>query len=98
MRLDKVYIDGFKNLKQLEVDFDETKLTTVLIGQNGAGKSNPIEAITQVFRWIDLRKHEPAFSIGWTTESAAPRSPCLTSLKASPPSRWTSKGGEAAPS
>ncbi|MBP8018647.1 MAG: AAA family ATPase [Hylemonella sp.] len=61
MRLDKVYIDGFKNLKQLEVDFDETKLTTVLIGQNGAGKSNLIEAITQVFRWVDLRKHEPRF-------------------------------------
>ncbi len=61
MRLYKVYIDGFKNLKQLEVDFDETKLTTVLIGQNGAGKSNLIEAITQVFRWVDLRKHEPRF-------------------------------------
>ena len=61
MRLDKVYIDGFKNLKQLVVDFDETKLTTVLIGQNGAGKSNLIEAITQVFRWVDLRKHEPRF-------------------------------------
>ena len=61
MRLDKVYIDGFKNLKQLEVDFDETKLTTVLIGQNGAGKSNLIEAITQVFCWVDLRKHEPRF-------------------------------------
>jgi ABC-type cobalamin/Fe3+-siderophores transport system ATPase subunit len=61
MRLDKVYIDGFKNLKQLEVDFDETKLTTVLIGQNGAGKSNLIEAITQVFRWVDLRKHAPRF-------------------------------------
>jgi ABC-type cobalamin/Fe3+-siderophores transport system ATPase subunit len=61
MRLDKVYIDGFKNLNQLEVDFDETKLTTVLIGQNGAGKSNLIEAITQVFRWVDLRKQEPRF-------------------------------------
>ena len=61
MRLDKVYIHGFKNLKQVEVDFDETKLTTVLIGQNGAGKSNLIEAITQVFRWVDLRKHEPRF-------------------------------------
>lgn len=61
MRLDKIYINGFKNLKQLEVDFDETKLTTVLIGQNGAGKSNLIEAITQVFRWVDLRKHEPRF-------------------------------------
>ena len=61
MRLDKVYIDGFKNLKQLEVDFDETKLTTVLIGQNGAGKSNLIEAITQVFRWADLRRLKPRF-------------------------------------
>lgn len=61
MRLDKVYIDGFKNLKQLTVDFDESKLATVLIGQNGAGKSNLIEAITQVFRWVDLRKHEPRF-------------------------------------
>lgn len=61
MRLDKVYIDGFKNLKQLEVDFDETKLTTVLIGQNGAGKSNLIEAITQVFRWVDLRRRKPRF-------------------------------------
>ena len=55
MRLDRVYIDGFKNLKQLEVDFDETKLTTVLIGQNGAGKSNLIEALAQVFAHVDLR-------------------------------------------
>lgn len=55
MRLDKVYIDGFKNLKQLEVDFDETKLTTVLIGQNGAGKSNLIEALAIIFRHVDLR-------------------------------------------
>ena len=61
MRLDRVYIDGFKNLKQLDVDFDEQQLTTVLIGQNGAGKSNLIEAITEVFRWVDLRRHEPQF-------------------------------------
>ncbi len=61
MRLDKVYIDGFKNLKQLEVNFDERQLTTVLIGQNGAGKSNLIEAITQAFRWVDMRRNEPRF-------------------------------------
>jgi len=61
MRLDRVYIDGFKNLKNLEVDFDERHLTTVLIGQNGAGKSNLIEAITQVFRWVDMRRSEPRF-------------------------------------
>lgn len=61
MRLDKVYIDGFKNLKQMTVDFDETVLTTVIIGQNGAGKSNLIEAITEVFRSVDLRRGEPKF-------------------------------------
>lgn len=55
MRLDKVFIDGFKNLKQLEVDFDESRLTTVLIGQNGAGKSNLIEALAVVFSHVDLR-------------------------------------------
>lgn len=61
MRLDRVYIDGFKNLKQLSANFDEKRLTTVVIGQNGAGKSNLIEAITTVFRWVDLRRNEPRF-------------------------------------
>ena len=61
MRLDRVYIDGFKNLKQVTVDFDERKLTTVVIGQNGSGKSNLIEAIISVFRWVDMRRNEPRF-------------------------------------
>lgn len=61
MRLDRVCIDGFKNLKGLELDFDERQLTTVLIGQNGAGKSNLIEALVQVFRWVDMRRQAPQF-------------------------------------
>src|SRR5262244_3128131 len=61
MRLDRVYIDGFKNLKNVEVDLDEDRLTTVVIGQNGTGKSNLIEAITDVFRFVDLNRGEPAF-------------------------------------
>lgn len=61
MRLDRVYIDGFKNLKQVTVEFDKRPLTTVIIGQNGAGKSNLIEAITSIFRWQDLRRNEPKF-------------------------------------
>jgi predicted ATP-binding protein involved in virulence len=32
MRLDHVYIDGFKNLRGVDIDFDEERLTTVLIG------------------------------------------------------------------
>lgn len=61
MRLDRVYIDGFKNLKQAEVNFDESHLTTVIIGQNGTGKSNLIEAIVDVFRFTDLNKVAPRF-------------------------------------
>jgi hypothetical protein len=33
MRLDRVFVDGFKNLKNVEVDFDQTRLATVVIGQ-----------------------------------------------------------------
>lgn len=62
MRLDRVYIDGFKNLKQLEVDFDERQLTTVIIGQNGAGKSNLIEALARIFRHVDLRDQNLRFN------------------------------------
>ncbi|WP_435258234.1 AAA family ATPase [Thioclava sp. FR2] len=53
MRIDQVYIDGFRNLKDVEADFDEGCLTTVIIGQNGAGKSNLIEAIVEIFRHLD---------------------------------------------
>ena len=62
MRLDKVYIDGFKNLKDVSVDFDETRLTSVVIGQNGTGKSNLIEAIIEVFRSVDLGRNPPRFA------------------------------------
>ena len=62
MRLDRVYIDGFKNLKRAEVDFDERHLTSVVIGQNGAGKSNLIEAIVEVFRCVDLGRGTPRFT------------------------------------
>src|SRR5712691_2999544 len=61
MRLDRVYIDGFKNLKDVEIDFNEGRLTTVVIGQNGSGKSNLIEAITDVFRYVDMNRGAPRF-------------------------------------
>jgi ABC-type cobalamin/Fe3+-siderophores transport system ATPase subunit len=53
MRIDRAYIDGFRNLNDVEADFDEGCLTTVIIGQNGAGKSNLIEAIVEIFRHLD---------------------------------------------
>jgi predicted ATPase len=54
MRLNEITIGEFKNLRSLYVDFDETSPYTVLVGENGAGKSNLIEAITLIFRNLDL--------------------------------------------
>lgn len=54
MKLDKLWIKDFKNLKDIEVDFDEDQLITVVIGWNGAGKSNLIEALVIIFRDLDL--------------------------------------------
>ncbi len=56
MKLDKLWIEDFKNLKDVEVDFDEEQLVTVVIGWNGAGKSNLIEALVIIFRNLDLGK------------------------------------------
>lgn len=54
MRIDWLYIDRFKNLRDFEIDFDEKSLTTVLIGENGTGKSNLIEALIIIFRDLYL--------------------------------------------
>ena len=54
--------DGFKNLKDVEAGFDESRLTTVVIGQNGAGKSNLIEAIVDVFRFADMNLGAPRYT------------------------------------
>ena len=54
MRLDAVTIGAWKNLKDFCVDFDEDSPYTVLVGENGAGKSNLIEALTLIFRNLDL--------------------------------------------
>ncbi|WP_421946382.1 AAA family ATPase [Phaeodactylibacter xiamenensis] len=54
MRIDKVYIEDFKNLKKFSIDLDEKQMNTVLLGQNATGKSNFIEALIQIFKHLDL--------------------------------------------
>lgn len=54
MRLVSVTIDHFKNLNDVTIDFDQTSPYTVFVGENGAGKSNMIEALTTIFRDLDL--------------------------------------------
>ncbi len=54
MRLDWLKLRAFKNLQNVEINFDERELSTVLIGENGTGKSNVIEAIVTIFRDLDF--------------------------------------------
>ncbi len=57
----RLWIDGFHNLNDVTVEFDQTSLTTVIIGQNGSGKSYLLEAIVRIFRNADLDIAPPPF-------------------------------------
>ena len=61
MRLDRLSIPSYRNLRSFEIDFDESQPTTVLLGRNGSGKSNLIEAIVEIFRELELGR-TPAFA------------------------------------
>ena len=61
MRIDQVKIRNFKNLKDVAIDFDESQTTSVVIGKNGAGKSNLLEALVIIFRDLDLDEDTAAF-------------------------------------
>lgn len=62
MKIDKLHIRSrFKNLEDVIVDFDENNLMTVIVGRNGSGKSNVLEALVAIFRNLDLGE-EPPFS------------------------------------
>ncbi len=62
MRLDRLHIRSrFKNLCDFRIDFDEDSEMTVLVGHNGTGKSNLLEALTIIFRDLDLGER-PRFS------------------------------------
>jgi ABC-type transport system involved in cytochrome c biogenesis ATPase subunit len=58
MRVDKLRIGSnkdspthqFKNLKDVTIDFDQGEWVTVVIGWNGTGKSNVLEALAIIFR------------------------------------------------
>jgi len=65
MRIDKVYIKDYKNLKDFNIDLDEKEMKTVLLGQNATGKSNFMEALILIFKYLDLstdtKREAPVF-------------------------------------
>jgi predicted ATPase len=59
MRLEELYIRQFKNLREVRIRFDMASPYTVLVGGNGSGKSNLMEAIAWIFRNLDLEEPAP---------------------------------------
>jgi predicted ATPase len=60
MKVDKLHIRShFKNLENFKVNFDEDHLMTVVVGRNGSGKSNVLEALVSIFRNLDLGEAPP---------------------------------------
>jgi len=70
MRLDKLTLGStkdspthqFKNLKNVTIDFDQDHWVTVVIGWNGTGKSNVLEALAIIFRDLIAKKRMPLFA------------------------------------
>ena len=71
MRINSLYIKEFRNLQDFSIDFASEGTNTegtpvtfnshAIIGQNGSGKSNLLEAIIIIFRDLDL-KNKPPFA------------------------------------
>lgn len=49
MKIEYINIHGYKNLNNIEMYFDEDSSVNAIIGNNGSGKSNILEAITIIF-------------------------------------------------
>jgi predicted ATPase len=57
MRIDSLEIKSrWKNLGGFRIDFDQNRDIAVVIGKNGAAKSNLLEAIITIFRDLDLKE------------------------------------------
>lgn len=49
MKINYLYISGYKNLKEFEMNIEHDSIVNAIIGINGSGKSNILEALTQIF-------------------------------------------------
>lgn len=54
MRVLELRLPKFKNLRDFSIEFNEESSVAVLVGRNGTGKSNILEALTLIFRDLDL--------------------------------------------
>jgi predicted ATPase len=68
VRILKIELPAFKNLRDFTATFDAQSATSMLVGRNGTGKSNLIEALVTIFKDMDagpgrMRETRFAYSI-----------------------------------
>ena len=68
MKLKHLYIEKYKNPSPLTIDFESGDGLTMLIGNNGSGKSNVLEAISGIFHDLFKEKSDRKLSCDYTLE------------------------------
>jgi energy-coupling factor transporter ATP-binding protein EcfA2 len=68
MKLQRLWVKNYKNLRECEIDFSQSSLLTAIIGINGSGKSNLIEAILHILIGAYFKKR-PEFDFRFEFEA-----------------------------
>ncbi|MFI8606144.1 AAA family ATPase [Cellulophaga baltica] len=58
MKILELWISKYNNLEDITFDFNKSPLITLLVGQNGLGKSNFLEAVVFIFKHLHLTENE----------------------------------------
>jgi len=58
MKILKLWISKYNNIDDIIFDFNKSPLITLLVGQNGLGKSNFLEAVVFIFKHLHLTEKE----------------------------------------
>jgi len=53
MRLQRIHISDYKNLKDFDLTFENANSLEIFVGKNGTGKSNLFEALIEIFRHLE---------------------------------------------
>lgn len=68
MKLKSLYVQKYKNLSPITIDFDSGNGLTMLVGNNGSGKSNVLEVISGIFHDLYKEKSSRKITCDYTLE------------------------------
>lgn len=81
MRLKSLYIEKYKNLSPLTIDFESGNGLTMLVGNNGSGKSNVLESISGIFHDLFQGKGGRKITCNYKLEYALNELDCILEQK-----------------